>query len=538
MGTRRFGARGAALAISLAAALVGPLAATPAQAATSVPIFGTGSTWAQNAIDQWGRAVASSSGQVVHFSGNGSRNGLADFAADTVDFAVSEEPFDSPAHGSHAVEAPASAYDSVPIVAGATSLAYNLRSEGRPIVGLKLSGDTVAKIFTGVITTWNDPAIQAANPQVALPARTITPVVRSDASESTAVFTRWMASQHRDVWNDYCVREGRAPDCGATSDYPVGEGMKAQALSSGVVGYVSQAYGDGAITYVENHYAQKSGLATVQLLNAAGSFVSPTAAAVTIALQGAGAGPDAVFANPDSRAYPLSNYASLFFPKETADIFTVEKGRTLGEFVRFALCEGQALVSISGYAPLPSNLVSAGLAKIRTIPGAESVTGAQCGSSPPDSIGLTVETIPAVDTPLSIEFPTDEPAEFGRPGLVNGVSVVTGELPEITVHDGRVTSEQGWDVSASLTPFTDTTDATRKIGTRHVGLRAFVIRSTADGSRPAAAQVAGTATYPAPFASGSGAGETVLGGEVTLVSPVDSPAGTYAATLTLTITSR
>ncbi|GAB3607536.1 hypothetical protein GCM10027413_29450 [Conyzicola nivalis] len=539
MGVRRLTALSAALSLTLAAALLGPLGASPAQAAALVPITGTGSTWAQNALDIWRKGVASSYGQTVNYTGSGSRNGLADFASGATDFAVSEQPFESPADGDGGIRAPDFSYGSLPIAAGATSLAYNLRATGTRVNDLQLSGDTVAKIFTGVITVWNDPAIQADNPQIALPAQTITPIVRADASGSTEVFTRWMATQHEGVWSDYCVRRGESASCGATSQYPVSGAMKAQSGSLGVAGYVSQSYGDGSITYVENSYAVKSGLATAKLLNAGGSFVAPSAAAVGIALQGAGAGDGGVFANQDPRAYPLSSYASMIVPNAVWASFTTEKGRSLGEFARYALCEGQALVESLGYAPLPANLVSAGLAKIRSIPGAESVdVTANCESPTPNSVGLSVTTIQAVDTPLSIEFPADDPAGFGQPGLVNGVSVVTGALPEITVHDGRVSSEQGWDVAANLTPFTSTTDASQTISTRHVGLRAFVVTTTAAGSAPATPQVAGTAVYPAQYASGSGAGETVLGGEVTLVSPANSPAGTYTAKLTLTITSR
>ncbi|WP_411699714.1 phosphate ABC transporter substrate-binding protein PstS [Conyzicola sp.] len=538
MGTRRLTALSAAMGLTLAAALLGPLGTAPAEAAALVPITGTGSTWAQNAIDRWRSGVASGSGQTVNYTGSGSRSGLEDFAAGAVDFAVSDRTFDSPADGGYPIKAPTTAFGSLPIAAGATSLAYNLRSGGTRITDLQLSGDTVAKIFTGVITVWNNPAIQAENPQIVLPAQSITPVVRADASGSTELFTRWMATQHEAVWGDYCVRRGETASCGAASQYPVSGAMKAQSGSLGVAGYVSQSYGDGSITYVENSYALKTGLATAKLLNAGGSFVAPTAAAVGIALQGSWAGDDGVFANPDPGAYPLSSYSSMIVPNEISPNFTTEKGRSLGEFARYALCEGQALVESLGYAPLPVNLVSEGLHKIRIIPGAESVDVSDCGAPAPNAIGLAVTTIPAVDTPLSIEFPTDEPAEFGQPGLVNGVSVVTGALPEITVHDGRVSSEQGWDVAANLTPFVSTADASQVIGTRHVGLRAFVTRSTAVGSAPGVAQVAGSAVYPAQYASGSGAGETVLGGEVTLVSPVDSPAGTYTAKLTLTITSR
>ena len=73
---------------------------------------------------------------------------------------------------------------------------YNLKINGQRVTNLRLSGENVAKIFTGAITKWNDPAIQADNPGLGLPARKIVPVVRSDGSGSSAQFTRWMINQH------------------------------------------------------------------------------------------------------------------------------------------------------------------------------------------------------------------------------------------------------------------------------------------------------------------------------------------------------
>ena len=97
----------------------------------------------------------------------------------------------------------------MPIVAGGTSFMYNLKIGGKRVTNLRLSGETLAKIFTGGITTWNDPAIEADNPGSTLPARKIVPVVRSDGSGTTAQLTH-LDEQAVPGALERLLREGRA----------------------------------------------------------------------------------------------------------------------------------------------------------------------------------------------------------------------------------------------------------------------------------------------------------------------------------------
>ncbi len=141
--------------------------------------------------------------------------GRKNFLNGTVDFAASDIPFQFEPEDGSAPENPApGSYAYMPVTAGGTAFMYNLKINGQRVTNLRLSGENVAKIFTGAITMWNDPAIQADNPGLAMPARAIVPVVRSDGSGSTAQFTQWMIDQHPAIWNDYCERSGRAPACG------------------------------------------------------------------------------------------------------------------------------------------------------------------------------------------------------------------------------------------------------------------------------------------------------------------------------------
>src|SRR5581483_11830145 len=164
---------------------------------------------------------------------------------------------------------PARPFGYLPIVAGGTAFMYNLTVGDKRITNLRLSGETIAKIFTQLITNWADPAIQADNPGVALPSRRIVPVVRSDPAGPTAQFTAWLASQYPTIWNAYCQRAGRrVTSCGPTSSYPLTPSMQAMVGSPTVTGLVAQDSSDGAIAYVQYSYALDAGFPVAKVLNA------------------------------------------------------------------------------------------------------------------------------------------------------------------------------------------------------------------------------------------------------------------------------
>ncbi|RKT33398.1 phosphate ABC transporter phosphate-binding protein [Microbacterium sp. AG1240] len=367
------------LATALVALLVSTAAVTGATASAQAAdpyanISGSGSTWSQNALDQWRRNVQSNYGMTVDYRGLGSTAGRGDFINRTVDFAISEIPFQlQPTESGAQPEKPtAGSYAYMPIVAGGTAFMYNLKIGGKRVTNLRLSGATVSKIFAGQITNWNNPEIQADNPGLAMPDRAIQRVARSDGSGSTAQFTMWMSKQHGDIWTT-----------GMTSQFPGNVGATLQSGSLGVSGYVSQGYGEGAITYVEYSYAVKSGFPVAKVLNAAGYYIEPTASSVAVAMLKAqintnSSSPDyltqildGVYGNTDPRTYPLSSYSYMIVPTVEGGTFTADKGRTLGEFARYVLCEGQQQAEQLGYSPLPMNLVQAGAEQIKRIPGAQ-----------------------------------------------------------------------------------------------------------------------------------------------------------------------
>ena len=487
----------------------------PASAATYTPISGTGSTWSQNALDQWRKNVSTNYSMTVNYSGNGSSAGRRDFIAGTVDYAVSEIPFQMAPEDGSAPEKPPRGFAYMPIVAGGTSFMYNLKIGGKRVTNLRLGGETVTKIFTGKITNWNDPQIAADNPGLAMPNKPIVPVVRSDGSGSTAQFTLWMSKQFPSLWQQFSGREG------LTSQYPVKGAAKAQSGSLGVAGYVSQNYGEGAITYVEYSYALKSGFPVVKVLNASGYYVEPTAPSVAVALLKAQINTDSasdkfltqildgVYNNGDKRTYPLSSYSYLIVPTEVGGIFNAAKGNTLGTFASYMLCEGQQQAAALGYSPLPMNLVLAGFDQIKRIPGAN---GANV-----DPNACNNPTFTKGDSPSSnrLAASAPQPAACDKQGPDQCTSGTGGAAGTATPTTG--TGKGG---TASNAPATSTGDA----------------GSTGDSAGPSdtAGQLSATGTNSAGSAistpytlagSGWGAGQfLLLGAGAFLVAVVVLPA--------------
>jgi len=347
-------------------------------------ISGEGSSWAANFIDAM-RVNVKQFGITADYNPSGSSSGRKNFLNGTVDFAASDIPFQFRPEDGSAPENPApGSYAYMPVVAGGTALMYNLMINGKRVTNLRLSGENVAKLFTGAIKTWNDPAIAADNPGLVMPAKPVVPVVRSDGSGSTAQFTKWMISRHPGIWNDYCKRSGRAPACGFTSYYPTVQGMIGQNGDLGVSGYVSQSFAEGAIGYVNYSYALGSQFPVAKVLNAAGFYTEPTPENVAVSLLKARINKnesdpsvyltqdlEGVFTDTDPRNYQLSSYSYLILPTKATGQFTDAKGYTLGEFAYYMMCQGQQQSASLGYSPMPINLVQASFEQIAKIPGVQ-----------------------------------------------------------------------------------------------------------------------------------------------------------------------
>ncbi|MDR7182988.1 phosphate transport system substrate-binding protein [Microbacterium trichothecenolyticum] len=423
-----FTRRGRRFAAAFTALLILATAAAPAQAAGYEPITGSGSTWSQNALDQWRTNVEQNYGMTVNYNGVGSTQGRREYINGDLDFAISEIPFQARPEDGSAPEAPPIGFAYMPIVAGGTSFMYNLNIGGKRVTNLRLSGAVITKIFTGAITKWNDPAVQADNPGLAMPDKAIVPIVRSDGSGTSAQFSLWMSKQHPDLWTS-----------GMRSQFPTPPNGKAQKGSDGVSGYVAQNYGEGAITYVEYSYAIEQGFPVAKVLNAADYYVEPTADSVAVALLQAqinnnvGSSDyltqilDGVYNNADPRTYPLSSYSYMIVPTALGGkTFTEAKGATLGTFASYMLCEGQQQAEDLGYSPLPMNLVLAGFEQIKRIPGA--------GGSNVDPNSCNNPTFQPGDSPNNnrLALTAPQPADCDKRGpnqCTTGTAGATGETP-------------------------------------------------------------------------------------------------------------
>ena len=224
-------------------------------------IAGAGSSAQQAAQEAWkAKFEEQNSGATVSYDPIGSGGGRSQFiAGGSTDFAGSDSPFDSTElpQATKRCSGSGGQLIQVPDYISPIAVVYNLSG----VDNLQLDPDTIAKMFKGEITTWDDPAIKATNPGVNLPSTKITPVHRSDESGTTANFTDYLHGAAPSVWTF-------DPD----STWPLHSGESA-AQTSGMVQAVKA--GDGAIGYADASQAQGLGIAKVKVGN---TYVAPSAA--------------------------------------------------------------------------------------------------------------------------------------------------------------------------------------------------------------------------------------------------------------------
>lgn len=354
------------------AALALMVGAPPASAASHTRIAGSGSSWAANAVNQW-IADVHSQGIQVDFNANGSAQGRKDFALKTSDFGVSDIGYQGKDPNTGLSDTSnGRTYAYLPVVAGGTAFPYQVRRNGQLVKNIRLSGQTLAKIFTNKITNWNDPAITADNNGVKLPSLPIVPVVHSEGSGATYMFTRYMSKLYPSIWGPF--NRGKAVP---TEYFPTQGNEIAQSGSDGVMNFLTSKAGNGAIGYDEYSYPLAVGYPSIKMLNSAGVFTLPTQYNVAVALTKAQINEDPtspdyltqnldnVYTNPDPRAYPLSSYAYMIIPTASNDTqMTTTKRQTIADYLYYSICQGQAEMGPIGYSPLPINLVQAGFAQI------------------------------------------------------------------------------------------------------------------------------------------------------------------------------
>ena len=345
----------ALVAAVVVAAGFGPLlgGTGPAAAATgsTALIQGSGSSWAENAVNQWVADVASSGIQVV-YTPDGDSQGRQDFANRTSDFSVTADGY----QGTDPVTGVADTsqgrpYAYLPIAAGGTAFPYQIRYDGQQVENLRLSGETLAKIFTNQITNWDDPEITADNNGHALPSLPITPVVQSEGSGATNQLTSYFNAEYPKIWQPF------AGQSGPTEYFPRQGDQIAQNGSNAAMNYVSSSQANGAISYVEYSFALSVNYPVVKVLNSAGYYTLPTQYNVAVALEDAQINMDQsspdyllqnlnhVYTDTDARTYPLSTYVYMIEPTGDYPIpetkITTAKRQAIADFEYYSICQGQ-----------------------------------------------------------------------------------------------------------------------------------------------------------------------------------------------------
>jgi phosphate transport system substrate-binding protein len=390
---RRSIALATAALVCCAVSLLG--ASSASASAPTAQISGSGSSWAANAVYQWINDVLAQGVQVV-FTDSGSAQGRTDFRNLTNDFAVSDIGFQGVDTQTGLQDTNCTnpqqrstcrPYAYLPIVAGGTSFPYQIRVGGQLVTNLRLSGLTLAKIFTGKITNWDDPEITADNNGRKLPSLPIIVVVHSEGSGSTAQFTTFLNTEYPSLWRPFSGISG------LTEYWPLGKpGQVSENGSDGVLNFVTSAAANGSIGYDEYSYArQKScspnctyGWPVALLENKAGYFLAPTEYNVAVALTKAKINMDKsspsyllqnlsqVYVNPDPRAYAMSSYSYMLIPTSSTDQrMTTPKRQALADFINWSICGGQTEIGPIGYSALPINLVEASFAQMNKLHAAD-----------------------------------------------------------------------------------------------------------------------------------------------------------------------
>lgn len=319
-------------------------------------INGAGSTFVQPLVEEWGKSLSGSNDLTINYTGNGSGAGQAQLINDTVDFAGSDPPLE-PSQLSDVESKNGTPAVQIPVAFGAVTVSYNVSGLDK---GLQLDGATIADIFAGKITKWNDPAIAKLNKGTNLPDADIQVIHRSDDSGTTKLFTTFL-SDYSSTWDK---------DVGADSTvkWPTGTGANG---NDGVAGAIKQT--DGAIGYVELAYALQSGFTTAAVQNSDGNYVEPTlessqAAAANVEVP-ANLGIISVNA-PGADSYPITSATHLMTYQ---DLCKAGQSKTDAEnvvgFLDYALGAGEATAKKLDYAGDPPNVLG---------PAQKAVAGLEC----------------------------------------------------------------------------------------------------------------------------------------------------------------
>src|SRR5438552_5350372 len=318
----------------LAIAMFAAFAWTSAQAAD---ISGAGATFPCPIYSKWAAAYKTQTGVGLNYQSIGSGGGIKQIKAKTVTFGASDMPLKPE-------DLKASGLVQFPMIMGGDVPVVNL--PGIQPGQLTLDGRTLADIFQGNITNWNDPKIAALNPGISLPDKAIAVVHRSDGSGTTFLFTNYLSQ----VSSDWAGNIG----ANASVEWPVGIGAKG---NEGVANMTKQT--DGAIGYVEYAYAVQNKMTYSKMVNKDGKAVEPSIKA----FQAAGAGADwanapgyyLVLTNQaGAESWPITGASFIILYRNPAD---PQATLTALKFFDWAYKNGGDMAQQLAYVPMPANVV-------------------------------------------------------------------------------------------------------------------------------------------------------------------------------------
>jgi phosphate transport system substrate-binding protein len=302
-----------------------------AASAQGLLINGAGATFPAPLYQKWFSEYNKLNPNIkFNYQAIGSGGGIKQFSEGTVDFGAT----DAFLKDDQLAKAPDAVH--IPTVLGAVVVAYNAPG----VKSLRFSGETLANIFLGKITKWNDPAIAADNPGMKLPDQSIVIARRSDGSGTNAIFTDYLAK----ISPEFKSKVGS----GTSVNWPVGLGGKG---NDGVTALIKST--PGSIGYVELAYAIQQNLTVAEMKNKEGNWVKPSIASVTAAAAGVDVPADyrVSITNPGGKdSWPISGFTWLLVHKDTKD---QAKGTAIVNFLRWALKDGEKMAEPLDYAPLP-----------------------------------------------------------------------------------------------------------------------------------------------------------------------------------------
>jgi phosphate ABC transporter phosphate-binding protein len=324
--------RSAAVAIAMAAA-----STISISAAMAADISGAGATFPYPIYAKWADAYKKETGIGLNYQSIGSGGGIKQIKAKTVTFGASDAPLKGE-------DLKSTGLAQFPMVMGGIVPVVNL--EGVKPGELVLDGPTLADIFVGKITNWNDEAIKKLNPDVKLPDQAIAVVHRSDGSGTTFNFSYYLA----DVSADWKSKVG----VNTALEWPVGIGAKG---NEGVANNVSQT--GGAIGYVEYAYAKQNKLTYTDLINKDGKKVEPTAAAFSAAAANADwssqPGYGVILANQaGAESWPMTSATWILVYQKPDDAAATAEAL---KFFAWSYAKGDELAAGLDYVPMPDAVV-------------------------------------------------------------------------------------------------------------------------------------------------------------------------------------